>query len=159
GGPVLEVPDGRGGWRTGIPSMGYPAGKTKTVPVDLSRILDRRDPRVRIRTNLEISWDRIVYTVDEDRALLRETAAPLVSADLFFRGFSRVTKETAGGPPVFVHDDAEAAPPCAGWAARGGAAGAALTPGAAPDETPPPPGDAGFVVKRPGDGVGLPFDA
>src|SRR5262249_12352327 len=58
-GPVLEVPDGRGGWRVAIPSMGYPAGKTKTMPIDLSDVLRRDDPRVRIRTNLAIYWDRI----------------------------------------------------------------------------------------------------
>ncbi len=33
--PVLEVPDGNGGWRVAIPAMGYPVGKTKTIPVDL----------------------------------------------------------------------------------------------------------------------------
>ena len=75
--PVLEVPDGRGGWKIAIPAMGYPAGKTKTMPVDLSGVLDRSDPRVRIRTNLEISWDRIFYTVDEEPAPLRTTRAPL----------------------------------------------------------------------------------
>ena len=87
--------------------MGYPAGKTKTMPVDLSDVLDRRDPRVRIRTNLAIFWDRIDYTVDEEPAPLRITPAPLVSARLFFRGFSRMTRETPGGPQVFVHDDVE----------------------------------------------------
>jgi hypothetical protein len=35
--------------------MGYPAGKTKTVPVDLTCLLDPADPRVRIRTNLAIA--------------------------------------------------------------------------------------------------------
>ena len=109
-GPVLEVPDGKGGWRTGIPAMGYPAGKTKTVPVELSGVLDRRDPRVRIRTNLAIFWDRIAYTVDEAEAPYRLTPAPLSLADLFDRGFSRVTRETEDGPQVFVHDDVEKAP-------------------------------------------------
>jgi hypothetical protein len=33
------------------------------MPVDLSDVLDRDDPRVRIRTNLAIYWDRIAYTV------------------------------------------------------------------------------------------------
>ena len=150
-GPVLEVPDGRGGWRTAIASMGYPAGKTKTVPVDLSRILDPRDPRVRIRTNLEISWDRIVYTVDEDRAPLRETPAPLASADLFFRGFSRMTRETDGGPQVFVHDDAETAPrwaDMAGLYTRFGTVEELLS--AADDR---------YVVMKAGDAVRLSFDA
>src|SRR5207249_11273851 len=109
-GPVLEVPDGRGGWRVAIPAMGYPAGKTKTMPVDLSKVLNRNDPRVRIRTNLEIYWDRVCYTVDEEPAPLAITAAPLVSAELFFRGFSRMTRESEGGPQVFVHDEVDSAP-------------------------------------------------
>lgn len=108
--PVLEIPDGRGGWTVAIPAMGYPAGKTKTMPVDLSRVLNRRDPRVRIRTNLEISWDHVFYTVDEEPVSLRITPAPLVSARLFFRGFSRMTRESPGGPQVFVHDDVETSP-------------------------------------------------
>jgi Flp pilus assembly protein TadD len=109
-GPVLEVPDGRGGWRMAIPAMGYPAGKTKTMPVDLSDILDRTDPRVRIRTNLAIFWDRICYTVGETKAPIRLIQAPLSSARLFFRGFSRMTRESDDGPQVFVHDDVDTAP-------------------------------------------------
>ncbi|HEY3202634.1 MAG TPA: FG-GAP-like repeat-containing protein [Thermoanaerobaculia bacterium] len=104
-GPVLEVPDGRGGWKTAIPAMGYPAGKTKTMPVDLSDVLDRSDPRVRVRTNLAIYWDRIAYTTDEARASLTITPLPLVSADLFFRGFSAMTRPFPEGPQIFVHDD------------------------------------------------------
>ncbi len=103
--PLLEVPDGRGGWKTAITSMGYPAGKTKTMPVDLSDVLDRGDPRVRIRTNLAIFWDRIAYTVDEAPAPLRMTAIPLSGAELSFRGFSRMRRESPDGPQVFVHDD------------------------------------------------------
>ena len=90
--------------------MGYPAGKTKTMPVDLSDVLDRSDPRVRIRTNLAIYWDRICYTVDEEPAPRRLTAVPLSTADLFFRGFSRMTRESEDGPQVFVHDDVVTAP-------------------------------------------------
>src|SRR5262249_51511439 len=103
-GPTLEVPDGKGGWKTALPAMGYPAGKTKTMPVDLSEVLDRADPRVRIRTNLDISWDRIFYTVDEDPAPVRVTAAPLLSADPSFRGFPRMVGRTEGGPKIFVNE-------------------------------------------------------
>ncbi|MFY9550223.1 MAG: VCBS repeat-containing protein, partial [Thermoanaerobaculia bacterium] len=115
--PVLEIPDGKGGWKTALASMGYPAGKTKAMPVDLSEVLDRSDPRVRIRTNLAIFWDRIVYTVDEEPAPLRITPLPLASAELFFRGFSRMTRETPDGPQVFVHDDVSNA---ARWADMSG---------------------------------------
>jgi hypothetical protein len=72
--------------------------KTAIVTGGLSGVLNRRDPRVRILTNLEISWDRIFYTVDEEPAPLRITPAPLVSARLFFRGFSRMTRASSGGP-------------------------------------------------------------
>ncbi|MDQ2980425.1 MAG: VCBS repeat-containing protein, partial [Acidobacteriota bacterium] len=109
-GPELDVPDGRGGWKTAIPAMGYPAGKTKTVPVDLSDVLDRGDPRVRIRTNLAIFWDRIDYTVDEEPAPVTRTEVPLARAELSYRGFSRMTRETPDGPQIFVHDDVERAP-------------------------------------------------
>src|SRR5262249_20081177 len=108
--PVLEVPDGKGGWKVAIAAMGYPAGKTKTMPVDLSQVLDRADPRVRISTNLAIYWDRIAYTVDEEDAPLTVTDVPMASAELFFRGFSRRTRETPDGPDVFVHDDVSKEP-------------------------------------------------
>jgi tetratricopeptide (TPR) repeat protein len=149
--PVLEVPDGRGHWTVAIPAMGYPAGKTKTMPVDLSGVLNRRDPRVRIRTNLEISWDRIFYTVDEEPAPLRPTRAPLLSASLFFRGFSRMTRETPGGPQVFVHDDVETGPRWADMAGLYTRFGDVRDLLQAADDR--------YVVMKGGDAVRLEFDA
>jgi hypothetical protein len=148
--PVLEVPDAKGGWRVAIPAMGYPVGKTKTIPVDLSDVMNRGDPRVRIRTNLDISWDRVFYTVDEAPAPLRITPAPLAVARLFFRGFSRMTRETPGGPQVFVHDDVETAPrwaDMAGLYTRLGNVRELLTSA-----------DDRFVVMKGGDAVRLEFD-
>ena len=150
-GPVLEVPDGRGGWKTAIPAMGYPAGKTKTMPVDLSQLLDRSDPRVRIRTNLAIFWDRIVYTVDEPTAPHRLTPAPLVFADLFFRGYSRMTRETEDGPQVFVHDDVATAPRWADMAGLYTRLGDVKELLQAADDR--------YVVMKGGDCVRLTFDA
>ncbi len=150
-GPVLEVPDGQGGWKTAIAPMGYPAGKTKTMPVDLSALLDRSDPRVRIRTNLAVYWDRIVYTVDDPEVALRRTRLPLVSADLSFRGFSRVTREHAEAPHLFVHDDVSTEPrwaDMAGFYTRFGDVTELLT-GA----------DDRYVVMKGGDSVRLVYDA
>ncbi len=149
--PLLEVPDDGGRWTVAIPAMGYPAGKSKTMPVDLSDVLNRRDPRVRIRTNLDISWDRIFYTVDEEPAPLRSTPVPLASAELSFRGFSRMTRETPGGPQVFVHDEVDTAPrwaDMAGLYTRLGDVRDLL--GAADDR---------YVVMKGGDAVRLEFDA
>ena len=109
-GPVLEVPDGKGGWKIALPAMGFPAGKTKTMAVDLSEVIDRKDPRVRIRTNLEIYWDRILYTTNDPTPEYRLTEAPLRSARLSFRGFSRMAREGPESPHVFLHDEVETAP-------------------------------------------------
>ncbi len=149
--PVLEVPNGRGGWKTAIGAMGYPAGKTKTMPVDLSEVLDRSDPRVRIRTNLAIYWDRIAYTVDEAPAPMRTTPVPLSTAELSFRGFSRMVREFPDGPQVFAHDDVSREPrwaDMAGLYTRFGDVRELLQ--AADDR---------YVVMKGGDAVRLCFDA
>jgi hypothetical protein len=149
--PVLEVPDGRGGWRVALASMGYPAGKTKTMPVDLSEILDRADPRVRIRTNLAIFWDRIAYTVDDPEPPLRITPLPLLSAELFFRGFSRMVREAPDGPQVFLHDDVSREPRWADMAGRYTRFGDVRELLTAADDR--------YAVLKGGDAVRLAFDA
>jgi hypothetical protein len=150
-GPVLEVPDGRGGWKEAIAPMGYPAGKTKTMPVELTGVLDPADPRVRIRTNLALYWDRVVYTVDDPAVEMRQTAVPLVSADLSFRGFSRMTREHGEAPHLFVHGDVSTEPrwaDMAGLYTRFGDVRPLLTSV-----------DDRYVVMKGGDSVRLVFDA
>jgi tetratricopeptide (TPR) repeat protein len=63
--PRLEVPDGRGGWKTAIPDIGFPSGKNKTVVVDLGGLLVPDAPRVRIRTNVQIYWDHAFFAVGD----------------------------------------------------------------------------------------------
>jgi tetratricopeptide (TPR) repeat protein len=149
--PVLEVPDGRGGWRVAIQNMGYPAGKTKTMAVDLSDVLDRKDPRVRIRTNLAIYWDRIAYTADDPEVPVEVRAIPMRSAVLSFRGFSRRVREAPDGPEIFVHDEVDRSPHWAdmrGLYTRYGGVAELL------DRV-----DDRYVVMRGGDAVRLLFDS
>ncbi len=108
--PVLEVPDGRGGWKVAMESFGFPAGKTKTMPVDLTGLVDPADPRVRIRTTMAIFWDEAYVTVDDPAAAIVTTVLPPARATLSERGFSRRFRETPDGPEVFDHGDATAAP-------------------------------------------------
>jgi hypothetical protein len=121
------------------------------MPVDLSTILDRSDPRVRIRTNLAIFWDRIAYTVDDPRPELRVTPLPLASAELFFRGFSRMVRETPDGPQVFLHDDVSREPRWADMAGRYTRFGDVRELLTAADDR--------YVVLKGGDAVRLAFDA
>jgi tetratricopeptide (TPR) repeat protein len=148
--PALEVSDGRGGWKAALPAMGYPAGKTKTVPVDLTGLLDPHDPRVRIRTNLAIFWDRVFYTVGEETAPLRRSAVPLAAARLTYRGFSRMTRETPDGPQVFLHDDVDLSPRWADMAGRYTRYGEVAALLSAADDR--------YVVMKGGDAVRLEFD-
>ena len=59
----LEVPDGDGGWRVAIEDIGLPVAKNSTLVVDVSAILNRADPRVRIGTTMRLYWDAIAYRV------------------------------------------------------------------------------------------------
>ena len=59
-GLVLEVPSPDGGWTVARSDLGFPAGKNKTILIDLSGILPETGTRrIRLRTNLEIFWDSL----------------------------------------------------------------------------------------------------
>ena len=108
--PVLEVPDCRGGWKVAMDSFGFPAGKTKTMPVDLTGLVDPADPRVRIRTTMAIFWDEAFVTVDDPPVNVVTTLLPPARAVLSERGFSRRFRATPDGPEIFDHGDLSVAP-------------------------------------------------
>lgn len=90
-GPSLEVPDGNGGWKVARPFIGFPSGKTKAMVVDISDLFDGDDYRFRIRSSMELYWDRAFFTVNEQDAETHSQACELTTGDLHFRGFSRRT--------------------------------------------------------------------
>jgi tetratricopeptide (TPR) repeat protein len=108
--PLLEVPDGAGGWKVAMESMGFPAGKTKTMPVDLTGLVDPKDPRVRIRTTMAIFWDEAFVTVNDPLVEVVTTSLAPSSAFLSERGFPRGSRETPDGPEVFDHGDVSTVP-------------------------------------------------
>jgi hypothetical protein len=86
--PILSVPDGRGGWRE-LGPLGFPAGKLKTMVADVTELLNRGDPRIRLFSTLRLYWDSIRLATDADDAPLVTTALEPLSAHLWQRGFSR----------------------------------------------------------------------
>jgi len=108
--PMLSVPDGEGGWRDCGP-IGFPAGKLKTMAVDVTELLNRDDPRIRLFSTLRLYWDSIRLAVDADDAPLVTTALEPLSADLWQRGFSR-GHMLAGGHDLewFTWDELETEP-------------------------------------------------
>lgn len=108
--PSLAVPDGAGGWKTLLPMMGFPGGKTKTMAVDLSGLVPAEDPRVRIETTMEIAWDTIFFTSGEAPVeLITHEVRPL-SADLHHRGFSRIEQAAGAGPERFDYTQVSTSP-------------------------------------------------
>jgi hypothetical protein len=108
--PSLWVPDAGGEWREAIPFMGFPGGKTKTIAVDLSDVFLTDDYRLRIATTMELYWDAIFFTVDEEPAEHVVSELPLVSADLRYRGFSERIEHAGFGPESYRYDTVDRSP-------------------------------------------------
>ena len=99
----VEVPDGNGGWTVAKEGLGFPSGKAKTILINLSDVgPDVR--RLRLRTNLEIYWDRIAWTsaLPETRLHTRRLAPEV--AELRYRGFSEVTEVDRTSPELPHYD-------------------------------------------------------
>ena len=92
----VEVPDGNGGWTVAKEGLGFPSGKAKTILIDLGP--DVR--RLRLRTNLEIYWDRIAWTSALPETELRTRRLAPDVAELRYRGFSEVTEADRTSPEL-----------------------------------------------------------
>ncbi len=89
--PYLQVKDAAGVWRTVIEDMGIPAGKPKTIAVDLTGKWLSASREVRIVTNLCVYWDEIFLSENDAAPEVRLTHISAETADLHYRGFSKPT--------------------------------------------------------------------
>lgn len=97
----LEVPDGAGGWATVEADLGFPAGKTKTMLIDLQDVFRPGTPRrVRLRTNMEVYWDRIAWAVARPTVPLTTRRLLPDTAQLRYRGFSEVAPAGRTAPEL-----------------------------------------------------------
>ena len=96
----IEVPDAAGHWVTARKGLGFPAGKMKTVVLDLTGIFRPHAPRkLRLGTNLEIYWDKLEWAAAApDRN--RTARVQLSQAELRYRGFSVVHQANDSSPEV-----------------------------------------------------------
>lgn len=97
----LEAQDAAGGWRVIDPALGFPAGKNKTIVVDLAKAGDAT--RLRLRTNLEIYWDALEIGVAIDTPV-KTTRLQADRAELRFRGFSQTTSPRGETPETPDYD-------------------------------------------------------
>ncbi|WP_165220745.1 FG-GAP-like repeat-containing protein [Aquisphaera insulae] len=100
-GLILEVPTGDGGWKVVRDDLGFPAGKNKTILVDLDGLFAPRGPRkLRLRTNLEIYWDMLAIADAHPELHLEPKRLAPQSAELRFRGYSRMLQADASAPEL-----------------------------------------------------------
>ncbi|QQS40998.1 MAG: VCBS repeat-containing protein [Acidobacteriota bacterium] len=98
----IEIPDGKGGWKAVKENLGFPAGKMKNVLLDITDVFpaDAQNRRIRLRTELEIFWDRLSWAVGKDGKDTKIKEIALDSADLRYRGFSVIEKRDDSSPEV-----------------------------------------------------------
>ena len=110
--PSVWVPDSKAesGWKKAIEYMGFPGGKTKTIVVDVTDVLNHEDPRFRIRTSAQIYWDCAEVAVQETPAEFRVQSVDLLNAEVAFHGFSGRIREDASRPEVYDYQRAEVTP-------------------------------------------------
>ncbi|HLG55212.1 MAG TPA: FG-GAP-like repeat-containing protein [Vicinamibacterales bacterium] len=94
-----QGPDGR--WSVVKPDVGFPAGKNKTMLVDLDGVSGAA--RLRLRTNLEIYWDRLAVAERSDAAVSATRIQPS-SAELRFRGYSETTSPRGESPETPIYE-------------------------------------------------------
>jgi hypothetical protein len=87
--PYLQVKNEHGEWTTVIDDMGIPAGKPKTIVVDLTDKFLSSSREVRIVTSLCVYWDEIFLAEETEEPEPVLTALSPGRAVLRYRGFSR----------------------------------------------------------------------
>jgi Tfp pilus assembly protein PilF len=95
----LHVADAAGRFREVRSGLGFPAGKDKTVLIDLSGMFAASGPRrLRLATNLEIFWDRLGWAVGRPDVAIQSHTLDVLAADLSYRGYSVTTQPSSSVP-------------------------------------------------------------
>lgn len=103
--PILQVKGPDGVWRDAAPPLGFPAGKSKTMVIELDGLVDPAQPTFRLFSTLRLYWDAIELAVCADDAPTRVTSIEPRSARLWPRGFSRpIANERVDLPERFEWD-------------------------------------------------------
>lgn len=103
----LEAQDRSGRWVVVSPDLGFPAGKNKTILIDLHSVVRAGLAgvrRLRLRTNLEIYWDWLASAHAVEPAGLRTARLTAAGADLRFRGFSETEYGRREVPETPMYD-------------------------------------------------------
>lgn len=97
----VEIPGENGEWKILHDNYGIPAGKTKTILLDLEDAFSNpEDARVRLTTTSEIYWDGIFQADKLESSTFTETKLEPESMELRFRGYSEWYREDENSPKM-----------------------------------------------------------
>jgi hypothetical protein len=121
--PRLEA-EVNGAWTNVDVTVGAPAGKTKTILVDLTGKLPAGARRLRLSSAFEIYWDRIALMERADSSATQIVTLSPTTADLHWRGFSEFENLPPDWPLTPEYDNVSPNPKWritpAGWCTRYG---------------------------------------
>ena len=148
--PVLERLRPNGSWEIIEADPGYPAGMERTTLLELTGKLVGPTCKLRLRTNMDIVWDRAFLAPIVERPGVRVTELPVEAARLSRRGYLREVSPDGRPPLSYDYNNVDPAPlaPLVGKLTRYGD----VTPLLATD-------DDQFCVVGPGDEARVEFDA
>lgn len=96
--PMLQVKNAKGEWQTVRNPMGFPAGKLKTVPVDLSNVFLTNDRTIRIVSTVQVHWDRMLVDTTPILDGFAVQQYPFKNAELRYGGYARAYQLSDAGP-------------------------------------------------------------
>ena len=122
--PALEVETAPDVWSPVDVAVGAPAGKTKTIVVDLEGKLPSEAKRLKLTGAFEIHWDRIALMEKKTAAQTTITYLSPSETNLHYRGYSRLLDLPSHAPLTPAYGDVRPNPYWtllpSGWSTRYG---------------------------------------
>lgn len=103
-GLVLESKDTDGRWQVVHDNLGFPAGKNKEIVIEIPRDALMASREFRLRTNMEIYWDSLRWCYAVPDAKPRVAELKTETADLRYRGFSRLQPVDRRKPDTPIYE-------------------------------------------------------
>ena len=103
----LQAQDDTGRWIVVDPDLGFPAGKNKTILLDLGHVVRagvKHARRLRLRTNLEVYWDWLAIAEPVPNDMFRTSRLQAARADLQYRGYSQTRVSGHSAPELPIYD-------------------------------------------------------
>ncbi|MDZ7719233.1 MAG: FG-GAP-like repeat-containing protein [Balneolaceae bacterium] len=102
----VEYLNKSGEWKLLHENYGIPAGKSKTILLDLEGVFSNQsDRKIRLTTTSEIYWDGIFQAQKLDQSEIEETALEPLKMELQYRGFSKWSRADSTSPMLADYNE------------------------------------------------------